>query len=107
MTNTVSPANITWTQTIVVLAAATAGNLIASNQFRKALRWMNIGTNPMTVVPGTAAASAAVVGAGMQYNGNGGAGNGGGSDTFYGETSIQPFNAISTLGTTVCVWEGT
>lgn len=96
-----SPGTIT--QTLVTLSAAATGQLAAANATRKGLRWMVTGANPMTVAPG---ASAAVAGVGMSYNGNSGVGTQGGSEAFEG--SVVPtnaFQAISTLGTTVIVWE--
>ena len=88
---------------LVTLSAATSAQIVAPNQARKGLRWMNIGLNPMTVTPG---AAAAVVGQGMAYNGAAGAGQQGGSECFEG-TAVpgDAFQAISTLGTTVIVWE--
>lgn len=94
---------VTYTQTIVTLTAATSATLIAANVSRKSLRWMVTGTNPMTVIPGIATATA---GTGMSYNGNASIGTQGGSDTMYGDAATQGFSAISTGGTTVCVWEG-
>jgi len=99
----VTQAPIAWTQTIVTLSAATSATLIAANASRKKLRWMVTGTNPMTVAPG---AVTVVVNVGMNYNGNSGVGTQGGSDTFDGDASQQAFSAISTLGTTLTVWEG-
>jgi hypothetical protein len=99
----VAPQTLTWTQTSVTLAAATSASLIASNGSRKALRWMVSGINPMTVGLGSGAVTA---GAGFSYNGASATGFQGGSDGFVGEISIQQFSAISTLGTTVIVWEG-
>lgn len=91
------------TQTRVTLAANTSGILIAANATRKGLRWMNTGVNPMTVVPGL---SAATVNNGMNYNGNSGSGFQGGSEAFEGSAiPTSAFQAISTLGTTVTVWE--
>jgi hypothetical protein len=97
------PGQLTWTQTVVVLGAAASATLVAANPNRKGLRWMNVGANPMTVVPD---AGPAVAGTGMSYNGAAGTGQQGGADTFPGDTSAQQFTAISTLGTTVVVWEG-
>lgn len=94
----------TVTQTIITLSPGTTTQLIAANAARKGLRWMNIGSNPMTVAPG---ASAAVVGQGMQYNGAFGTGMQGGSESFEGTAvPTSAFQAISTLGTTIVVWEG-
>lgn len=96
--------DITWTQTIVTLTAATSAALIAANANRKALRWMVTGLNPMTVAPGNVTVTA---GAGMNYSPASGTGFQGGFESFSGiEISAQQFNAISTLGTTVAVWEG-
>lgn len=93
----------TITQTLVTLPAATSTQLIAANSTRKGLRWMNVGANPMTAVPGS---SAAVAGSGMNYNGNAGVGTQGGGDTFEGSSiPTSAFQAISTIGTTVVVWE--
>lgn len=97
------PAQLTWTQTAIALPAGTSTQIVAANPLRKGLRWMNVGTNPMTAVPG---AGPAVAGLGMNYNGAAGAGQQGGADTFPGDTSGQAFQAISTAGTTVVVWEG-
>lgn len=95
---------ITWTQTTVTLSAAASGLLLAANTSRLALRWMVTGTNPMTVVPG---AGPAVAGVGMNYSGASGVGQQGGADSFAAnEISTQAFQAISTAGTTVTVWEG-
>lgn len=100
---TVAGKTTTTTATVVTLTAATSAQLIAANATRKGLRWMNIGTNPVTIVPG---ASAAVVGNGMNYNGSGGTGQQGGSEAFEG-TAVpgDAFQAISTNGTTIIVWE--
>jgi hypothetical protein len=99
----VAPQTLTWTQSSVTLAAATSASLIASNASRKALRWMVSGVNPMTAAPG---AGAVTVGVGFSYNGASATGFQGGSDDFTGEISAQQFSAISTLGTTVILWEG-
>jgi hypothetical protein len=94
---------LTWTQTSVTLPAGSNEVLIGANSNRRALRWMNVGTNPMTVVPG---AGPAIAGAGMNYTGAVEGGYQGGSDSFVGDVSAQAFAAISTAGTTVVVWEG-
>ena len=101
---TPSPPTIVWTQTIVALAANVSGPIIAANANRKALRWMNVGVNPVTIVPG---AVAATVNNGFNYNGNGGSGLQGASDSFSGnEINTTAYQAISLLGTTIVVWEG-
>jgi len=102
-TQPVSLPTLTWTQTSVALTAATSATLIASNASRKALRWMVVGSNPMTVAPGAGPVTA---NAGFNYNGSSASGFQGGSDDFTGEISTQQFSAISTLGTTAIVWEG-
>lgn len=95
----------TITATVVTLAAATSSQLIASNSSRKGLRWQNIGVNPATIVPG---ASAAVVGQGFQYGGAAGTGLPGDGESFEGNSvPTNAFQAISTLGTTVVIWEQT
>lgn len=94
---------LSWTQTTVTLTAATSATLLAANASRKGLRWMVTGTNPMTVAPGLVTV---IAGAGMNYSPGSGTGQQGGSDSFAGDTSTQAFSAISTLGTTVTVWEG-
>ena len=94
---------VTWTQTIVTLVAATAAPLIAVNASRKALIIENSGTNPFTYVPG---AGPAIAGSGKSLNPPSASGFQGGAQDFAGELSTQAFNAISTLGTTVVVWEG-
>lgn len=97
----VAPATCAEVQTEVVLAAGVSAQLVAASTKRN-LRWQNIGTNPMTVVPGT---TAAVVGHGFQYNGASGAGNGGGAEAFNANTvPTNAFQAVSTAGTTVEVW---
>lgn len=95
--------SVVWTQSIVSLTGATTVSLVAANTSRKALRLMNIGTNPMTVAPG---AVTVTVNLGMNYNGNSGSGTQGGSDSFAGELSRQAFSAFSTTGTSVVLWEG-
>ncbi len=95
--------SVVWTQTIVTLTSATSVPLVAANNRRKGLRWMNIDVNPMTVVPGT---TAAVAGSGFNYNAAASTITQGGSDTFFGEMSQQAFQAISTGGGRACVWEG-
>lgn len=100
----IAPYQITWTQTKVTLTAATSTTLIASNTARRALRWMNTGSNPVTVAPGAVTVTA---GDGMNYNPGTGIGQQGGADSFgVNEVSMDAFSAISTLGTTVIVWEG-
>jgi hypothetical protein len=99
-----STPTVTWTQTIVSLTGATTVSLIAANPIRKAIRWMNIGLNPMTVVPGTV--TVVTVNLGMNYNGSFGTGQQGGSDSFSGELSRQAFSAFSTVGTSAVIWEG-
>lgn len=95
----------TITQTTKTLVAATSAQLIAANANRKGLRWMVTGANPMTVVPG---AGPAAVNTGLNYSGNSGAGTQGGSDTFEGSSCpTGAFQAISTGGTTVIIWETT
>lgn len=97
------PAALTVTQTAVTLAAGTSAQLIGPNNARKSLRWMVTGSSPMTVSPGLAAA---VVGAGMNYNGGSGAGQQGGSEAFDVAVPTGAFQAISAGGTTVMIWEG-
>lgn len=100
----VSGNTITWTQTKVTLTAATSATLLPANAARRALRWMNTGANPVTIAPG---AVTVTVGDGMNYNAGAGAGQQGGADSFgINEVSTDAFSAISTLGTTVIVWEG-
>lgn len=95
---------VVWTQTTVTVAANTSGTLVAENHRRLALRWMNVGANPMTVAPGDVAVT---VGSGMNYNAAPSVGTQGGSDSFGpNEGSAQAFSVNSTLGTTVIVWEG-
>lgn len=96
--------NIVWTQTVVNLPAGVSTQILAANAARRALRWMNAGVNPVTVVPG---AAAAVAGLGMNYGAAGGVGLQGGSDSFTrGEISASAFQAISTVGSSITVWEG-
>ena len=95
--------SVIWTQSIVSLTGATTVSLVAANTSRKALRWMNIGTNPMTVVPG---AVTVTVNFGMNYDGSAGVGRQGGSDSFAGDLSRQAFSAFSTAGTSASIWEG-
>lgn len=99
----VAQKTIRWVQVVVTLTAATSAQLIVGNTARRGLRWMNVGLNPCTIVPGTVTV---IAGTGMNYNGATGTGFQGGSDSFFGEVSTQPFSAISTLGTTVVIWEG-
>lgn len=100
----VKGAPVTITPTTVVLAAGVSAQLAATNASRKLLRWMNIGTNPMTVVPGSGSAA---VGAGMNYDPGLSTSNQGGGTSFDGgSTPTNAFQAISTNGTTVIVWEG-
>lgn len=95
---------IIWTQTTVTIPANTTTLLVAANARRHALRWMNVGLNPVTVRVGD---TLAAVGVGMNYNAAPGAGLQGGSDSFGpNEGSAQAFSAISTLGTTIIIWEG-
>jgi len=103
---TANPYAGTITATVVTLTAATSATLIASNSTRKGLRWQNIGANPATVVPG---GSAAVVGNGPNYNGPPqGTGFQGGGESFEGAAvPTNAFQAISTGGTTIIVWEQT
>jgi len=91
--------------TIVTLPAATSTQLVAANPLRRYLKYCNIGgANPMTVIPG---AGPAIAGQGPSYDPGSSANNQGGCETFEG--SFIPgnaFQAISTGGTTVSVWEG-
>jgi len=95
---------ITITQTYVTLAAATSATMIAANTARKYICWMNVGTAPMTVVPGVVTVTA---GTGMNYDPGSSAINQGGSFCQDGvSVSKQAFSAISTAGTKVTIWEG-
>lgn len=96
-------AALTVAQTTVTLPAGSSTQLIGPNNARKLLRWMVTGSSPMTVSAGLAAA---VVGAGMNYNGGSGAGQQGGSEAFDAAVPTGAFQAISAGGTTVTVWEG-
>ena len=89
------PPPIAWTQTTVVLAPATSAPLIAANPARRGLVFENIGSNPATYVVG---AGPAVVGAGRVL------GPAGAID--FTRVTTQAFAAISTVGTTIIVWEG-
>jgi hypothetical protein len=92
------------TQTIVNLPAGVSTQLVTANPSRKYLAWMVVGTNPATIVPGSAEA---VAGQGMSFNGASALGNQGGYYEF--DTDVMPdvaFQAISTAGTSICVWEG-
>jgi hypothetical protein len=94
----------TITQTRVTLAAATSATLIAANSTRKSLRWQNTGTAPMTCGPGT---GTIVAGVGMNYDPGSSSTNQGGGTNFQGEpVPTNAFACVSTLGTTVTVWEG-
>lgn len=91
------------TQTVVTLAPGTSAQLLAANASRKWARWMVVGTGPMTVAPG---ATPAVVGAGMAYDPAAGVGRQGGSESLSDPVSATgAFQAISTAGTVVVVWE--
>lgn len=103
MSGPLNATSLTWNQTAVVLSANTAAPLVAANGARRGLRWMNVGSNPMTVVPGTGTPTA---GSGMNYSPPSQSGYQGGSDSFDDAVSGQAFTAISTSGTTVIVWEG-
>src|ERR1700723_3279951 len=94
--------DLTWTQTIVTLTAATSTTLIAANPARKGLIFMDAGNNPFTFAPGT---GSVVAGSGLSLNGNSGAGTQGSAYDFSSEVSGQAFSGISTGGTTVAVWE--
>lgn len=93
-----------WVQTPVTITAGGAFQpLVAANPKRLSLRLMNIGTNPVTVVPlGTASP---VVGVGMNYTGAGSAGDQGGADDFPLDGGKEGFLAASSAGTTVVIWE--
>ena len=93
-----------WNQYLVTLLANTSKVLVNENRRRKALRWMNVGVNPCTVVPSVG--HTVIVGEGFNYSGASETGYQGGSDNFPAELSSQGFSAISTIGTTVIVWEG-
>lgn len=99
----VAPYAGTITQTVVTLGAGSSVQIVAANANRKGLRWMNTGANPVTIVPG---AGPAVANAGMNYNGQSGSGFQGGSECFEGTgVPTGAFQGISTVGTTVLVWE--
>ena len=89
------PPTIAWTQTTVVLAAASSATLIAANPARRGLVFENIGANPATYLVG---AGPAIVGAGRVLA----------SAAFvdFSRVTTQAFTAISTVGTTIIVWEG-
>lgn len=82
--------------TIVTLTAATSAPLIAANSARKSLRWQNVGANPATVVSGV---GPAIVLHGFAYA------TGAGEKFDAGSVPTNAFAAISTLGTTIIVWE--
>jgi len=93
----------TLTQTTVSVSAASS-QLIASNSSRKTLRWMVVGANDVTIVPG---ASSAVFGTGFIYQAQA-ANKQGSSETF---ASVVPTNAFQVvcntgLSSTIIVWEG-
>lgn len=96
-------ANENIVQTVINLAAGTSATLIAANAARKSLRWMVVGTNPMTVAPGTGTVT---VGQGMNYGPSSGLGQQGGAESFTSDVPTNAFSAISAAGTTVAVWEG-
>lgn len=98
-----APVLATITQTTVTLSAGTSKQLIGANPARLGLRWMVVGTNPMTVTAGTAPAT---VGAGFNYSPPPATGYQGGSDYFQGaQMPTNAFQAISTSGTVAIVWE--
>lgn len=97
----------TWSPVIVTLPPNESTELAPGNEGRKGLRWMNIGANPFTAVPGI---GDAVVGLGFNYDPGKGnaaslAGAQGGGDDFGQTIGVNAFQAISLLGTSVCVWE--
>lgn len=88
---------------VVTLAAGVATQIVAANSRRRYLMVMNIGAAPMTVVPDNQSVTA---GQGMNFDPPSSTLNQGGGFTFEAVVSRQAFTAISTGGTTVCVWEG-
>jgi hypothetical protein len=80
--------------------------LVAANPTRQYLKWQVAGPNPCSIVCG---AGPAVVGAGgsINYGGVSTTGGQGGSETFESNfISTDAFQVISTLGSSVSVWEG-
>jgi hypothetical protein len=92
----------TITQTVVTLTAATSTSLIVANASRKYLSFMVTGADDVTVVPG---AGPAVAGAGLVYQAQA-TGKQGGSQEFPTGAPTNAFQAISTAGSRVIVWEG-
>lgn len=94
---------LTITQTQVVLAPATSALIIAANANRKYLAIQVVNTNPATV----SSVTPAVVNVGLNLNGAPAVGWGGGLLEYNGNRMpLGALYGISTLGTTVNIWEG-
>lgn len=92
----------TITQTVVAVTAASA-QVVAANAARRFLAWMVLGTADVTIAPG---ATAAVVGAGMVYQGSG-ANKQGASEEFPNGAPSNAFQCIAAAaGSNLIVWEG-
>lgn len=90
------------TQTVVTVTV-TSQALIAANSARKYLAWMTVGTQDVTIVPGVIAA---VVGAGMVYQGSG-VNKQGASQEFADKVPTSAFQVIAAaVGSKIVVWEG-
>ena len=100
----IAPQTLNWTQTIVPFAPNSNNNgFLPVNLYRKALRWMNVGPNPLTIVPGMTSVTS---GQGWNYDGASVVGGSGGFDSFAGQISTQAFSGISGFGTQLVIWEG-
>ena len=91
-----------WIQTLVPIAANTSQTLISANPWRERLRWMVTSGGPVTVVPGLVTA---VINSGMIYNGPPSVGAEGSSDDFQTDCSKDEFSVISSVASTITVWE--
>lgn len=101
----VSEAPYTITQSNVTLSAGVATNIVSVNSARKYLSFMVVGANDVTVSPGLVSGTPVTMGNGLIYQAQA-AGKQGGSQEFPNGAPTNAFQAISTVGSQLIVWEG-
>lgn len=101
----VSDAPYTITQYNFTLAPGVATNIVSLNTARKYLCFMVVGANDITVAPGLITGTPVTMGNGLIYQAQA-AGKQGGSQEFPNGAPTNAFQAISTVGSQLIVWDG-
>lgn len=101
----VSDVPYTITQYSITLPPGVPVNIVSANASRKYLSFMVVGANDVTVAPGLISGTPVVSGIGLIYQAQA-AGKQGGSQEFPNGAPTNSFQAISSLGSQIIIWDG-